>query len=150
MRFSCRLQSLLNWKRSLEECSQTRLADKVRELQRQEEEIRRVTEQRLDNEKRLHEKTVRGVQVAEYLIHKRFGDACYSDLLEKGEKRNQALKAIEGEREVLVGLMKEKKMLNRLKEKRFRRYLYQTEKQDQKNLDEMALRSRRAFAREGT
>lgn len=127
-----------------------RLAGKIRELQRQEEEIQGVIRQRLENEKRLQEKTGKGIRVGEYLMHKQFGEACYNNLLEKGEKRGQTVRAIEGEREVLVGLIKEKKTLNRLKEKRFKRYVYQMEKQDQKNMDEMAIRSRRSLSEEGT
>ena len=40
----------------------------------------------------------------------------------------------------MVGLMKERKMLERIKEKRLRKFIYQMEKLDQKNVDEMVIR----------
>jgi flagellar FliJ protein len=140
MRFSFRLQSLLNWKRSLEESSQMRLAEKIKQLKIQEEEIRLLIRQRVEKDQELNEKMSSPVNVGEYLTYKQFGEDSYYDLLRREKQKERKKGEIEGERENLVGLMKERKMLERIKEKRLRKFIYQMEKLDQKNVDEMVIR----------
>jgi flagellar FliJ protein len=140
MRFSFRLQTLLNWKRSLEESSQMRLAEKIKQLKIQEEEIRLLIQQRVEKNQELNEKMRSPVNVGEYLTYKQFGEDSYYDLLRKENQKERKKGEIEGERENLVGLMKERKMLERIKEKRLRKFIYQMEKSDQKNVDEMVIR----------
>jgi flagellar FliJ protein len=140
MRFSFRLQSLLNWKRSLEESSQMRLAEKIKQLKIQEEEIRLLIQQRVEKDQELNEKMRSPVNLGEYLTYKQFGEDSYYDLLRREKQKERKKGEIEGERENLVGLMKERKMLERIKEKRLRKFIYQLEKLDQKNVDEMVIR----------
>jgi flagellar FliJ protein len=140
MRFSFRLQSLLNWKRSLEESSQMRLAEKIKQLKIQEEEIRLLIEQRSEKDRELNEKMRSPVNVGEYLTYKEFGEDSYYDLLGREEQKERKKGEIEGERKNLVGLMKERKVLERIKEKRLRKFIYQMEKLDQKDVDEMVVR----------
>lgn len=56
MQFSFRMQTLLNWKRNLEELSQMRLAEKIRQLKAQEEKIQQLIDQRLKTDQKLKEK----------------------------------------------------------------------------------------------
>jgi flagellar FliJ protein len=139
MRFSFRLQSLLNWKRSLEESSQMRLAEKIKQLRIQEEEIRLLIQQRVEKDQELNEKMRSPVNVGEYLTYKQFGEDSYYDLLRREKQKETKKGEMEGERENLVGLMKERKMLERIKEKRLRKFVYQMEKLDQKKVDEMVI-----------
>ena len=140
MRFSFRLQSLLNWKRSLEESSQMRLAEKIKQLKIQEEEIRLLIQQRVEKDQELNGKMRSPVNLGEYLTYKQFGEDSYYDLLRRENQKERKKGEIEGERENLVGLMKERKMLERIKEKRLKKFIYQLEKLDQKNVDEMVIR----------
>jgi len=54
MRFSFPLQTLLNWKRNLEEFSQMRLAAKITRLKNQDEEIQELVLKRLSYEEELN------------------------------------------------------------------------------------------------
>jgi flagellar FliJ protein len=138
MRFSFPLEALLNWKRSLEESSQMRLAEIVTRLKVQEQEIEKLILKRLSHEEKLKEKSHRGIRVGEYLLYKQFAEDSRRDLLSKEEKKKRTLREIEEEREKLIALMKEKKILEKLKEKQFKSFLSQSEKAEQKQNDEIA------------
>ncbi len=139
MRFSFRLESILSWKRNLEESSQMRLAEKMKQLKMQEEEIQILLSERFENDRRLLEKMEKGVEVGAVLVHKEFAEDRYHDLLIRVSKKKETSNEIEAERERLIGLMKERKMLERLKEKRLKKCAYQMEKLDQKANDEAVI-----------
>jgi len=142
-KFSFRLQSLLNWKKNLEESSQMRLGEKIKQLRAQEEEIQRLIQQRLDNEQTLHRKMRTGIQIGEYLIYKRFGEDSHQELVQQEGEKQHRLREIARERELLTGFMRERKILEKLREKGFKKFLYQMEKLDQKAMDEMVIQSHR-------
>jgi len=133
------LQSLLNWKESLEEESRMTLAGKNRQLRRQEGEIRELAGQREENDRGLRQRMGKGILAQEYMMHKQFNEESYQDLAQKKLNKKQMEQEIEGERERLTGRMKERKILERLKEKRFKTFLNELEKLEQKNLDEVAI-----------
>ncbi|MDI6762166.1 MAG: flagellar export protein FliJ [Thermodesulfobacteriota bacterium] len=139
MRFSFRLQSLLNWKESLEEESRMKLARKNRQLRRQEEEIQELAGQREENDRGLRKRMGKGLLAREYLIHKEFNEESYQDLVQKELNKKQTEQEVKEERERLTGLMKERKILERLKEKRFKTFLNELGKLEQKDLDEVAI-----------
>ena len=148
MKFSFRLQGLLNWKKSLEEYSQMKLAEKTRQLKAQEEEINALIVQRLLNDRKLDEKAREGVRVGEYLLFKQFGEESYKDLIKKESQKKRTMGEMEGERENLIGFMKERKMLERLKEKKFEKFSYQVSRLDQKHMNEIAIRQHHAPSKE--
>ena len=117
-----------------------KLAEKIRQLNAQEEEINALMVQRLLNDQKLNEKAREGVRIGEYLLFKQFGEESYHDLIKKESQKKRIVGEIEGERENLIGFMKERKMFERLKEKKFEKFSYQASKRDQKQMDEMAIR----------
>lgn len=139
MRFSFKLQSLLNWKESLEEESRMKLTGQNRRLRKQEEKIQELTDQREENDRQLRKKMERGVFAQEYSTCKLFDEENYQVLLQMESNRKQMAQEIKEEWERLTGLMKERKILERLKEKRFRTYLNRQKKLEQKYLDEAAI-----------
>jgi flagellar FliJ protein len=148
VKFSFGLQSLLNWKKNLEESSQMRLAEKIRQLRAQEEEIQRLIQQRLENEEKLHEKMRGGIQAGEYLIYKQFGEDSFQDLSQKEAKKQHRMREIASEREVLTGFMRERKMLEKLREKRSKTFIYQVEKLEQKDSDERVIQQYQTNSKE--
>jgi len=101
-------------------------------------------QQRLENEQTLHRKMRTGIQIGEYLIYKRFGEDSYQELVQQEGKKQHRLREVARERALLTGLMRERKILEKLKEKEFKKFLYQMEKLDQKAMDEMVIQSHRA------
>jgi len=125
-----------------------RLAEKIKQLEAQEEEIRRLMHQRFEMSQRLNEKMIEGIQVGEYLIYKKFTEDSYNDLLQKETKKKKTMEEVEGEREHLIVLMKERKVLEKIKEKRFKKFISQMEKLEQKSNDEMVVMKYRPTPKE--
>ena len=114
-----------------------RLADMITRLRAQEQEIEKLTLKRLSYEQKLKEKSQQGIGVEEYRLYKQFAEDSRRDLLSKEERKRGTLREIDKEREKLVTLTKEKKILEKLKEKQFKNFMYQAEKAEQKRNDEM-------------
>ncbi|MBM4340047.1 MAG: flagellar export protein FliJ [Deltaproteobacteria bacterium] len=148
MRFFFRIQLLLNWKRNLEESSQIRLAEKISLVKAQEEKIQQLREQRLGIDRELTEKIVNGMKADEYFLYQQFVEESYIDLLQKESEKRQTEGEVEKEREQLIALMKERKVLERLKEKRYKTFIHQMEKLDQKNMDELIISRRSSVGKE--
>ena len=142
MRFSYRFQTLLNWKKNLEELSQMQLAGKMEELKKQEEEIERIKGLRTDSDRRLTEESTKGMEAGAYLLYKEFGEDRLNDLLRKEREKKSTLTEIEEVREELIGFMRETKILDRVKEKDLRKFTDEMEKSDQKKIDEMVVMRR--------
>ena len=109
MGFSFPLQALLNWKQSLEEYSQMRLAEMITRLRAQEQEIEKLTLKRLSYEQKLKEKSQKGMGGEEYRLYKQFAEDSRRDLLSQEERKRGTLREIEKEREKLITLTKEKR-----------------------------------------
>jgi flagellar FliJ protein len=139
MGFVFKLQGLLNWKKNLEELAQMRLAEKLKQLQAEEEEIQRLTKQRSAYQKELQEKSVQGLSVAEYLTYQQYFETSLKDLLFRQEKRKITLREIEVEREKLIAFRKQKKILEKLKEKRLKTFMYDSEREDRTKNDERVI-----------
>ncbi len=138
MPFRFSLQPLLNWKTSLEDQSRMRLAALRILLKAQEEEIEKLTLQRLAHEQELKARSEKGMQAGEYLLFKHFAEESRKELIAKENKKRKTLGEIDQERQRLIAITKEKKTLERLKEKRFKEFLHSREKAEQKRVDEAA------------
>jgi len=138
MRFTFPLQALLNWKRSLEEHSQMRLAQMKARLQDEERKIEKLVLKRLSCEQALREKAGQGVAAGEYILYKQFSEDSLRDILFKEEEKRRTLREIEKERVQLLALTKEKKTLEKLKEKSFNNFRARMEKAEQKENDEIS------------
>ena len=139
MRFTFPFETLLNMKKNLEELSQMRLAKKMNHLREQEEAIQRVMEEIVSNDRALKEKSEQGMKASEYLVYKIYQEDRAKDLLLKRAAMRQTKKEIEAEQKILIQLMKERKMFERLKEKQWMKFQSQMERLDQKNSDEMVI-----------
>jgi flagellar FliJ protein len=139
MRYAFPLQALLNWKRSLEEYSQLKLAEMAARLKAQEEEIERLTLKRLGYEQKLREKAGEGILAGEFVLYRQFGEESRKELLSREEKKKSLLQEADREREKLLALAKERKILERLKEKQFQKFRYEAERADQKIIDEITI-----------
>lgn len=140
MRFVFKLQALLNWKKNLEELSQMRLADKLKHLKTQEEEIQSLINHRSAYSQEINELCLKGLKVGEYVTYQQYFEESYKDLILKEAKKRLTIQEIEVERGNLIAFTKERKILEKLKEKRLKKYMYQLEKEDQIKNDERAIR----------
>ncbi len=139
MGFVFKLQGLLNWKKNLEELAQMRLAEKLKQLQAEEEEIQRLIKQRSAYQQELREKSVQGLNVGEYLTYQNYFETSLKDLLFREEQKKITLREIEVEREKLIAFTKQRKILEKLKEKRLRKFMYELEQEDRTKNDERVI-----------
>jgi flagellar FliJ protein len=116
-----------------------KLAGMAARLRAQEEEIERLTLKRLGYEQKLKEKFQKGIRAGEYSLYRQFGEDSRRDLFSREERKKKIIREMERERETLVSVTKEKKILEKLKEKQFRKFQYETEKADQKAVDEITI-----------
>jgi flagellar FliJ protein len=116
-----------------------KLAEMAARLRAHEEEIEKLTLKRLGYEQKLKEKFQKGIRAGEYTLYRQFGEDSRRDLFSQEERKKKIVREMERERETLVSLTKEKKILEKLKEKQFRKFKYETEKADQKTVDEITI-----------
>jgi flagellar export protein FliJ len=113
-----------------------RLAGLMTRLKAQEESIERLTLQRLASEQKLKEKSEQGIRAGEYLLFKQFAEASRRDLFSQEDEKRRTLREIDEERRKLLAVTKEKKTLEKLKEKQSKEFLSRLEKAEQKRADE--------------
>jgi flagellar export protein FliJ len=123
----------------MEEFSQMRLARKINLLREQEEAIQKILDEMVIRDRVLKEKSQQGMKASEYLVCKTYQEDCVRDLQLKRAARRQTKREIEAEQKVLVQLMKERKMFEKLKEKQRKKFQSLVERLDQKNNDEMVI-----------
>ena len=150
MRFTFTLQALLNWKRSLEEYSQLKLAEMAARLKAQEGEIEKLALKRLGYEQKLGEKAGEGILAGEFSLYRQFGEESRKELLSRGERKRAILQEMDREREKLLALTKEKKILERLKEKQFQKFMHEAERAAQKTIDEITILKHQPGAKKKT
>jgi flagellar FliJ protein len=148
MRFIFKLQALLNWKKNLEELAQMRLADKLKSLRTQEEEIQNLRNQRSAYAQEINERSLKGLEAGDYLTYQQYFEESYQELMLKEEKKNHTIGEIEMERQKLIAFMKQRKILGKLKEKRLKKFIYQAEKEELIKNDERAIRRYQANAKD--
>lgn len=119
-----------------------KVAEKGRQLTRQEEEIQRLASQRAEIGQILNSKAIEGMPAGEYLVYHDYAEGSYYVLMRNEVEKEQTRKEMEEERERLIGFMKERKMLEKLKEKRFKKFNTLMEKLEQKGVDEMVIQKR--------
>jgi flagellar export protein FliJ len=139
MGFVFRYQTLLDWKRNLEELAQIKLAETAERLRAQEEAIRQLNERRRREEAELQHKMVKGIEVGELLTYKQSEEDSYRELLGMEERRQEITREMEQERQRLVGLMRERKTLEKLEERSLKAFNRRMDKLEQKTVDELFL-----------
>lgn len=140
MKFVFKLQSLLNWKEGLEEISRLNLAKMKAQAQRQEEELRSFLRERQEKDRFLRESMERGLSVGEYRLSKEPAEEGYLTKSRMEAEKWEIERRMAEERTRLVKLVKERKILEKLKERRYRSMVREVEKKEQKEIDERAIR----------
>ncbi len=137
VKFSFRLQSLLNWKESLEEESRIQLARKRHRLKKQEEELQDLLDRRAEHDRLLRTSLEKGLSAREYQIEKGFAEESYTLLAQMEADRKEVERSVEKERERLIHRRKEKRVLEALKKRRLAAFIEKLKISEQKTLDEM-------------
>ena len=142
-KFSFRLDRLLNYRKYLEKQAQKNLFNAKNEAQKREKALERLIKTRIETEIQCREEGAKGMDVPWYRIYQSFLEKSDRDVetarnrLQKGEARVKAKVAILEQKSV------RKKTLEVLKDKQYKKYLYQLGKEEQKVMDELAVMGRK-------
>lgn len=148
MGYTFRLQTLLNYKRNLEELSQIRLADRHRALSLQDDLLRRLEEMREANHRAFRQKTAAAAPLRDLVGYLEFRDQSFDQRLRLEAGRTRILAEIEKERGRLIALTQDRKILEKLKEKQERVFMRDLEKRERKTLEDLVVQRYAAGERE--
>jgi flagellar FliJ protein len=148
MAFSFRLQALYHWRKNLEELSQLRLAGHLHSLAGQEERLEKLRERRTAYEGECRQMACQGAPINDLALYLDFFEDSFHQGEVLGEERKKTLAVIEAERRKLMELSRERKILEKLKERQFKKYLIDLEKKERKATDDLVVQ-RRPVSRKG-
>ncbi len=148
MAFTFRLQSLYLWRKNLEELSQLRLAGYLQALAGQEERMKKLREVRKAYDGECRQKAGQGATVCDLILYLDYSNDSFQQLEVLELERQKNLKIIETERQKLMNLTRERKILEKLKERQFIKFLSEQEKKERKASDDLLVQ-RRPVSRKG-
>jgi flagellar FliJ protein len=137
--FTFRLQRLLNYRGYLERRAQVDLFNAKNEVRAQEEEIKKLKGTKMDIWEECSDEGARGMNVPLYQIYRSFINKLDLDL----EEAHRRLEALEEKVKAQTAVLREetirKKTLENLKDLQRKRYMVQTDREEQKEMDEMVI-----------
>jgi len=142
MAFTFRLQALYHWRKNLEELSQLRLAGHLQAQAGLEEQMEQLRDTRKAYDGECRQKAGQGAAVSDLILYLDYFDDCFRklELLEQERKKKGAV--IETERRTLLDLTRERKILEKLKERQLNKFLAEQEKKERKATDDLVVQRR--------
>lgn len=122
-----------------EELAQLALAKEVRREMEIKQTIARLEEEQRQQQAEMAELELTGVKVSEYLLHRWRLDGLYAGIKENQVKLDACQREINRRRQTLVEASREKKTVERLKEKALLAYQAEERRQEMKALDDFAI-----------
>jgi len=137
VKFKFRLQPLLNIKIQLEDSAKNELGKAVQKLEEEKEKGRSLLRHREKYINGLREKSSSVARIEELRSYTMY----ISSLAKKVEDQNKNIKEasdiVDRYREELIKIVKERKILEKLREKKLNEYLIEMSKDEQKRMDEI-------------
>lgn len=135
--YKFRLQKLLDYKTKVEEEKKNKLGSAVKRLEKEKRKMAELKKEFSDMQSLFQEKTSQGMAVNELKIL-----ANYIDYYKRGIKAQKVrIKMAEDYlsacREELIAATREKRMIEKLKETDYSKYLYEEQKKEEKLVDDL-------------
>ena len=137
--FQFSLQSLLDHRIRLEEARQKEFSDRKKKYLREEERLARLVWDRSRCSKEFSQKQAEGVLVTESLLYTAYLARLADEIRIQQKAVEQAAAKMEKKRQELVQALKDRKTIEKLKEKKYRDYLRAAKKLEEKLMDEVAV-----------
>lgn len=132
------LESLLNYRRYQEEILQKKLAEFKNQLVEHEQQLRQLKQAWRKNSLELRQRQESGGTVSGVIMYFRYLDRLTADIDKQKRRVVKTKKRIEQKRRELIEIVKKRKTLEKLKEKRFNTFEQQQLKKERNLLDEVA------------
>ncbi len=136
-RFAFRLGSVLKLKTQMEDNAKNNLARATKELENQKvylEELKNVNDASINS---LTEEVDEGIPVYRVRLYNNYFSLMKEKIVNQKENVNIAEHNVDTNREVLVKAMQERKVLEKLKDKKFEEYVKDQNKAEQIGIDEL-------------
>ncbi|MDD9303604.1 MAG: flagellar export protein FliJ [Desulfobacter sp.] len=137
-RFEFKLESLLKYKRHLEQMARQEMAKAVSQMNECTHQIQTLKENRETSALRLDHLVEKGVNSREFNLHHGFLSVLDRMIIEEQDRKIRLEKMMEEKRSLLKKRTIDKKAMERLRERRADEYTREIIRQEQKELDEIA------------
>lgn len=137
-KFVFKMQQLLNIKTQIEESIKNDLGKAVKEIEKQKKILKELQDKKRDYLKDIKEKMISGISVQKMKEFNAFISALENKIIYQKKVVNDVEIAADKIRERLVEIMKERKMLEKLKEKKLQEFKHEEQKKEELALGEVA------------
>jgi flagellar FliJ protein len=137
-KFQFRLQSLLRYKRHLEQVAKQEMARAVADVLACEQRITQLQNQKISVTDQLDTLVEQGMGAGQFNRYRQFITAVDQMTILEHNKKTELEKILDKKRDILKQKTIDKKSLERLREKQEREYTHEMLREEQKGLDEIA------------
>ncbi len=137
-RFVFKLQSLLNYKKHLEQMARQEMAKAVAEVNACEQQIQDLKDNRESSAQRLDSLVEKGVDAKEFKLYHGFLTAVDRMIVDEKNRKFELEKTLNKKRSILKKRTIDKKAMERLRDRRAEEYTGEMLRAEQKELDEIA------------
>lgn len=137
-KFIFKMEQLLNIKRQLEASVKNELANAIRSLEYEKQLLKDLESSRIDYKNDIKQSMQEGIAVQKLKEFNAFMEALDTKIINQKKEVKDAQKVVDNIREKLVSVVKEKKILEKLKEKKYQEYILEQQKKDELELSEIA------------
>lgn len=136
-KFQFRLQSLLKYKRHLEQVAKQEMAKAVADVLNCEQRITGLQKDRISAADQLESQVEKGMEAGQFNRYRQFITARDEMIILERNKKTELEKILGDKRDALKQRTIDKKSLERLREKQAREYTHEMIREEQKSLDEI-------------
>lgn len=136
-RFKFKLQALLNIKTQMEDSLKNELGKALHKLEHEKSVLKKIEDDRDKCIDRFNDKSSQGISIGRLKEYTVFISHLRDKMVRQKDNINYAQKNVDNYREQLVKIVQERKILEKLKEKKYQEYLKEQLKEEQKFADEI-------------
>ena len=136
--FQFKLEALLNHRRHQEEVCQKQLAQTERQLVDEQDKLRRQKKEERENILNLQAKQKDNINVADIILSVNYIQQLSNKIKVQKNSVREATKKVNQKRNELIGIVKKRKTLEKLKEKQWLAYQQKMMQNERKLMDEVA------------
>jgi flagellar FliJ protein len=140
--FRFRLDKILGYRKHLKKIAQIDLFNARNECIKREKEVKRLSEKRKEIVKSCSDEGLKGIEVSRYNIYQAYLYKIMHDLESAHTRLKQEKENVITKRAILTNESIKKKTLETLKDMQHNKYVEVSEREDQKNLDDMVITGR--------
>ncbi len=135
--YKFKLQKLLDYRTNMEEEKKNQLSFALKRLEEEKDKLSELKFKQKEMEKTFKEKTSHGIAVNELKLLANYIDYYKRGIKEQKIRVKMAEDHLSTCREELIAATQEKKMIEKLREIDFKKYLYEEQKKEEKLIDDL-------------